>query len=161
MLKIKKNKKSFYLTEKDIDKIKRAETFHDLVMIGYVILDRMNNPIIQICGQISTGGIKSVEENLEILAKAIDFLNKKGLNVFNQLPFERAFDKIMRNYKISGYDTPILEEFYGPIFEYGKIKTVYFLPGWRKSIGAQWEYKNAKKLGIKTISLSKNWMNKF
>ena len=121
----------------------------------------MNGPIAQVCGPISTGGNGSAEKNLDILAKAIKFLTKKGISVFNQLPFERTFDKIMRDYKTSGYDTPILEEFYGPIFESGKIKNVYFLPGWRKSVGARWEYNYAKKLGIKTIFLPKNWIKNY
>ena len=39
-------------------------------------------------------------------------------------------DKNNENYKTSGYDTPILEEFYGPIFESGKIKIfIFFLAG--------------------------------
>lgn len=155
---MKKKGKSFYLTRTDVKNIKDAETFYELVIVGLRILNRMEGPITQVCGPISTGGNNSVEENLNILAKAIEFLTKKGINVFNQLPFERSFDKIMRNYKTSGYDTPILEEFYGPIFESGKIKNVYFLPNWRKSVGARWEYNYARKLEIKTIILPEDWI---
>lgn len=153
--------KNFYLTQQDAEDIKKAKTFYELVIIGHRILNRMKEPIAQVCGPISTGGNGSVDENLNVFAKAIKFLNQKGVNVFNQLPFERAFDKIMKNYKTSGYDTPILEEFYGPLFESNKIKQVYFLPGWRKSIGAKWEYSYAKKLGIKIIIFPDDWMRKY
>ncbi|MDP3014937.1 MAG: DUF4406 domain-containing protein [bacterium] len=158
---MKKNDKNFYLTKTEIQKIKKSKTFYELVIIGRGILYRMSDPISQVCGPISTGGNGSVEENLGTLAKAIKFLTEKEISVFNQLPFEKTFDKIMRNYKTSSYDTPILEEFYGPVFESGKIKNVYFLPGWRKSVGARWEYNYAKKLGIKTIFLPKNWIKNY
>lgn len=150
--------KNFYLTKTDARNIKNAKTFYELVSVGYRILNRMKGPAAQVCGPIFTGSNGSVEENLNIFAKSIEILSKKGICIFNQLPFERTFDKIMRAYKTSGYDTPILEEFYGPIFDSDKIKKIYFLPGWRKSIGARWEYNYAKKLGIKTIILPENWM---
>lgn len=156
-----KRDKNFYLTKAEIKKIKESKTFYELVVVGRGILNRMNGPVAQVCGPISTGGNSSVKENLNIFTETIESLTKKGISVFNQLPFERAFDKIMRNYKTSGYDIPILEEFYGPIFESGKIKNVYFLPGWKKSVGARWEYNYAKRLGIKTIFLPKNWIKNY
>jgi len=155
---MKKNNKKFYLTKTEIQKIKEAETFYELVTIGLEILNRMDGPIAQVCGPISTGGSGSTRENLNLLAKAIEFLTKKGISVFNQLPFERAFDKIMKNYKTNGYDSPILEEFYGPIFKSGKIEKIYLLPGWQNSKGVTWEYNFAKKLGIKVIFLPDDWI---
>lgn len=154
---MRKNNGNFYLTKTDIKDIENAKTFYELVVIGHRILNRMQGLVAQVCGPISTGGNGSVEKNLKILAKAIEFLIQKRINIFNQLPFEGAFDRIMINYKTIGYDTPILEEFYGPIFESGKIKRVYFLPGWKKSVGAKWEYNYAKKLGIKTIIFPEDW----
>lgn len=154
-------KKSFPLTKEDMTRINTAETFHDLVVAGLMILNRMDSPIIQVCGPISTGGTGSVSKNLKIFSFAINFLEEKGFSVFNQLPFEKTFDKIMRNYKITGYDTPILEEFYKPIFESGKIKEIYFIPGWEQSTGAKWEYSYAKKLGIKTILMPNRWHKEY
>ena len=139
----------FYLTENNKNDIRNARSFYELVVIADDVLTHMKQPIIQVCGPISTGGKGSVKENMLFMAEVINELTNRGLNVFNQLPFERAFDRIMRTYKISGYDTPILEEFYGPIFESGKIKEIYLLPGWEKSIGARWEHNYAKKMGIK------------
>lgn len=155
---MRENNKNFYLTQADMKDIEKSETFYELVTVGNRVLNRMGEPIAQVCGPISTGGNSSVKENLETLANTTELLTKNGINVFNQLQFERAFDRIMRNYKTSGYDTPILKEFYGPIFESGRIKIIYLLPGWKDSVGARWEYNYAKKLGIKTIILSDNWI---
>jgi len=150
-----KNKNGAFMpTKKELLTIKNAETFNELVSIGITILNRMNQPIAQVCGPISTGGTGSVKKNLDIFSDMIKLLNKKGINVFNQLPFERTFDKIMRNYKIIGYDSPILEEFYKPIFKSGKIKKIYLLPGWKKSVGTRWEYNFAKKLKIEIVEIS-------
>jgi hypothetical protein len=158
---MKKNKKfPFILTKKEQSMIKKAKTFTELVDVGLIILNRMNQPIVQVCGPISTGGTGSAKENLKLFSVAINFLNKNGLNVFNQLPFERAFDRIMKGYKIIGYDTPILEEFYKPIFKSGKIKRIYLLPRWEKSVGARWEYNCAKKLGIKISKIPDRWLNR-
>ncbi len=151
----------FYLTKKEAEDINKAETFYELVNIAYKALDRMNNPIIQVCGPISTGGSSSVKENIKNLSRAIDVLTKKDFNVFNQLFFEDAFDRIMNKYEVKSYDKPILNEFYGPIFKSGKIKELYFIPGWQDSVGAKWEYNYAKKVGIKRIILKNKWEDGF
>jgi len=152
-------KKNFYLTKKEVEKIKNAGSFHELVVVARTVLNRMDDPVAQVCGPISTGNKNTVKKNLDILNEAIEILTQKGVIVFNQLPFERAFDRIMNKYEVKDYDTPILYEFYGPIFELKKIKKAYFIPGWRNSIGAKWEYRHARKVGIKTILLDKDWKN--
>lgn len=147
------NGNKFILTEADKKDINHAKTFRELVIIGLRLISRMKQPVVQVCGPISTGGSGSVKDNLKSLSKTIRRLSNDGLSVFNQLPFERAFNRIMKNYKTNGYDTPILKEFYKPIFDSGKIKRIYLLPGWQRSVGSKWEYNYAKKLGIKTILL--------
>ena len=86
------------------------------------------------------------------------FLRSKNVHLFNQLPFEPAFNNLSRNWEpTDNYsDMPILENFYGKIFSSGLINTAYFLPDWKTSFGATWEYARARKLKIKTVVLRRN-----
>jgi hypothetical protein len=46
------------------------------------------------------------------------------------------------------YPMPILEEFYLPLYQSGRIKKFFFVSGWESSFGATWEHDRAKELGI-------------
>lgn len=147
-----------YTTEGDIVAITSSNSFEEVVLIAEKILARLPKPIGQVCGPISTGNKLTPVENLVNIHRAITIFQQGGLIIFSQIPFERAFDKILGDYH-SGYDTPILQEFYHPLFRQKLIDYLIFLPGWEHSIGARWEYNCAKKLGIITITLGDNWEN--
>ena len=138
--------KAKYWTEKHYQALHKAKTFPELLVIAYEILDSISVPVGLVSGPISTGGLGSIAENLKVFEEAITTLENKGEHVFNQLPFEDKFLEMSQSYK--GYFTPILEEFFLPIFKSGKIAKIWFMPGWKTSTGAKWEYEQADKLGI-------------
>ncbi len=103
------------------------------------------------------GGKGSIEANLEEFNNQIKKLQDKGLNVFDQMPFEEPMHRLLIEFlktrSKNEYMDSILTEFYLPLFESGYIKELYFLPDWQSSNGAKWEHEQAKKLGIKIVYL--------
>jgi hypothetical protein len=152
-----------YWGKKDLSLLRKAKNLRDLVKIAEHVLIKMPNPRAQLCGPISTGGMGSVEVNIKNLQKSIKILELKGINIFDHLKFEPILDKLSVNWEQSGFypDVPILEDFYGKIFEMGLLDVIYFLPNWSTSFGARWEYDYANKLGIKTFILPNNWEENF
>ncbi len=140
----------YYWQPEDFEKTKRAKNLGGLLSIAQGVLNRMPQPVILVSGPITTGGQGGVRENLRAFAEAIRSLKDSGKTVFNQLPFE---DKIVEfSEKSSGeYFFAVLEEFFLPLFKSGKIAAIYFMPGWKTSTGAKWEYDMAESLGIKRV----------
>ena len=140
-----------YWTQKDwLDK-KKAKNFDELAEVALRIIKRMPQPLEQVCGAISSGGSGTIEANLKIFKKHIRDLAKEGRNIFDQMPFEEEMDRIEKEFYESRDQArdDILNKFYLRIFESGLIKKLHFIPNWKSSIGARWERKTAKKLGIK------------
>ncbi len=138
------------ITKKDLSAIEESSSFEDLLKIAFAIIKKMSKPVIQVCGPISSAG-DGVDRNLKAIEDKINTLEAEGKSVFNQLIFERAFDRILNVANHQGYDMPILEGFYGPLFKSGLIDRIHLLPGWSSSIGARWEHDCAKRLGIEII----------
>lgn len=145
-----------YWTVSDIQALDEARNHKDLLDIALRVIDRMPQPIVQICGPISTGGKGSIEENIAEFEKAISYFINMGENVFDQMPFQDAMVRLKKQV-IDGYDERILFEFYQPIFESGLIKNLRFLPDYKSSIGAQWEEEQGKRLNIDIVYLKQNW----
>lgn len=129
----------------------QAASFEHLASIGLRILRRMPPPVGQVCGPISTGGVGTIEGNVRIFREAIAELERNGLNIFNQMPFESKLIEI-KDREPEG-DIAILEKFYRPIFESGIVRKLYFIPGWETSFGATWEHTTGGLLGIERIYL--------
>lgn len=140
---------SKYWTEEDLQAVKDAKDFKELYIIAQRVLERMPQPIVQICGPIGTGGLGTVEANLEAFDKTIRSLQEKGLNVFDQMPFEWPMQVLKMKLDQSAYPHEILSDFYEPIFNSGLVKEFYFMSDWQSSKGATWEHKKAQDLGIK------------
>ncbi|MES2088114.1 MAG: hypothetical protein V4467_03960 [Patescibacteria group bacterium] len=140
-----------YWTAKNYEDVEKAEVFSELFVVASEILNSIPEPVALVSGPISTGGLGSIEKNLEVMARNIAALEKKGVHIFNQLPFENKFKEFSKNSK--EYYTPILDHFYLPLFQTGKITKIFFVPGWETSTGAKWEYEQAEKLGIEKILL--------
>lgn len=144
-----------YYTEEDYKAIEAADICSELVPIAINILQRMCNAgcddIKQVCGPISTGGKGSVLENIAEIDKVICEFVEQGHQIFNQMPFEGAMERVHKEWEAAGnttYCQPILDEFYLPIFESGMVKNMVFLNDWQSSKGARWEHDQAMRLGI-------------
>ena len=142
--------------------MKKAETFEELAEVAIGTLKKMSKlkkPIVQICGPVSTGGLGSIDKNLDRFNKAIIAAKGNGLQVFDQVPFEKEIKRISQKYPITnGYCMPILDVFYKKIFESGHIKVALFLPDWKSSSGATWERNLVTRLGIEVREYPQQWL---
>ncbi|MEW6617186.1 MAG: hypothetical protein AB1333_02080 [Patescibacteria group bacterium] len=141
-----------YYTREDYEAIENAESFTDLTEIAFRIIKRMPQPVSMVCGPIATGGKGNIEENLKVFKKTIQTLVNNGENIFSQIPFEDAMQRIKQNPQYQGA-MQLLGEFYLPIFKSGFIKKMNFIKGWEGSFGATWEHSIAAALGIEIFYL--------
>ncbi len=141
-----------YWTKKDIQDVKKAKNFNDLSVVAMRVVARMPQPVGEVCGPITSGGLGSREKNLKAFNKAIDKLRKAGSCIFDQIPFEEKLYEFTQAKWYQG-GLQLLSEFYMPIFKSGLIDTFYFMPLWHTSMGAKWEHEQAKNLGIRIVYL--------
>ena len=141
-----------YWTKKDACDLKLAKNFSDLSKVALRVIARMPQPVGEVCGPITSGGLGSREKNIEAFLKAIHCLRYDGKIIFDQIPFEEKLYKFTLAKWYQG-GLQLLNEFYLPIFESGLIKVFYFMPLWETSMGAKWEHEEAKLLGIKIVYL--------
>lgn len=143
-----------YWTKEDWENLEKAESIGDLYIIAQNIISKMPKPFVQVCGPIATGGLGSFETNLNAFNETIKELQKQGLTVFDQMPFEKPMQRIKKKIISNGeYADFILTDFYYPIFESGLVSAFYFMPNWQTSFGAKCEHEKAKELGIKIVYL--------
>ena len=138
-----------YWEKRDWEDLEKAKSMSDMRVIALRVIERMPKPIVQVCGPIATGGLGSIEKNLDIFNKTIQKLQKKGLNVFDQMPFEAPMQKLKEEVSTKDVVDSIMNDFYLPIFNSGIISAFYFLPEWQGSHGANLEHELAQKIGIK------------
>jgi hypothetical protein len=92
----------------------------------------MAQPIVRVCGPLTTGG-KGYEENAARLVRAEEILEEKGYTVFR-------FGDAEESIKDKGFShAAVMEEFHQPVLESNLISEAFFLPEWEKSKGATWE----------------------
>lgn len=132
--------------------------FSEMLPLAFAILESMSTPVMEVCGPITTGD-RTIEQNVAIFKKTIARLAEEGNTVFNQMPFQETIERICEKQKIVGYPSSLLDEFYLPLFESGKINTLCFLPGWEKSKGASWEHAQGQRLNLKIVYLSDEYAN--
>ena len=137
-----------YWTSEDLLELEQVEDVKKMFEIGYRVLKRMPQPVGQVCGPISTGGLGSVLKNLIAFNETIIFLQADGNNIFDQMPFEEPIKRMTLGIKPGEYATFLLTDFYLPLFESGLVKKFYFMKDWQSSKGAKWEHEQAIRLGI-------------
>ena len=148
-----------YWTRKQKQKLKLISSPVKFAKIAISVLESMPQPISELCGPISTGGLGDFDKNIKVFKRGIKELKFQGLNPFDQTPLQLAFDQMILNWKESGntgYCLPILEV-YELIFKSGLINEGIFLPGWESSFGARWERETLSKLGIKISEFPEEW----
>jgi hypothetical protein len=136
-----------YFDQNDHAELGIAATFEELRDIAFRVLGRMPLGACMICGPITTGGV-SLEENLARFNRAIDILAMCGENVFTQMPFEIPMQRIRVGTDSYQSGALLLNTFYLPIFQSGKVTRLCFLPDWQTSNGAKWEHGHAEELAI-------------
>ncbi|MDO8600952.1 MAG: hypothetical protein Q7R73_05135 [bacterium] len=141
-----------YWDEEDTRQAENVESLEALHTIAMRVLLRMPYPAGMVCGPITTGGRGSVAENIAVLDVVIAKLMAEGRVIFNQMPFEPHMHRIVRACPhLDGL--PLLETFYFPLFQSGRMTKLYFLPDWKTSFGARWEHDQAILLGFERIYL--------
>lgn len=143
-----------YWTKEDWENLEKVESVGDLYIIAQSIISRMPKPFVQVCGPVATGGLGSIELNLNIFNETIKKLQKQELVVFDQMPFEESMQRLKNKSDSKGeIIDSILKDFYYPIFESGFVSAFYFMPNWESSFGAKCEHQKAQELGIKIVYL--------
>ena len=143
-----------YWIKEDWENLEKVESTGDLYVIAQNIISKMPKPFVQVCGPIATGGLGSIEANLNTFNETIKKLQNEGIVIFDQMPFEEPMQKLKaRLYSKGEYMNSILTDFYYPIFESGQVSAFYFMPGWQTSFGAKCEHEKVKELGIKIVYL--------
>ncbi|MCU0660496.1 MAG: DUF4406 domain-containing protein [Candidatus Pacebacteria bacterium] len=142
-----------YWTVEEYSALASIASVSEMYQLGQNILNRMPDPVVQVCGPISTGGAGSIEGNLLAFAEVIRELQEKGMHVFDQLLFEIPMQRFKADLLPGEYLEAILTDFYQPLFESGKIRTFYFMQNWQSSYGARWEHDQALRLGIEIVYL--------
>jgi hypothetical protein len=66
--------------------------------------------------------------------------------------------RIIELTKETGYCLAILDDFYLPIFQSGRISTAYFLPLWPTSFGARWERQTVCDCRIPIVEFLPEWL---
>jgi hypothetical protein len=143
-----------YWTKEDWEDLEKISNFLDMQTIAKKVLDRIPRPVVGVCGPIAeTGGLHSVEANLNVFNNTIIQLQKTGLKIFDQMPFENKMQELKAKMNCEDFLRELNDDFYMPIFESKIVSTFYFIPGWETSNGAKFEHEKAKELGIKIVYL--------
>lgn len=144
--------------------LKQAKTPKHLLPIALGVAERRPRGVQMIAGAITTGGIGTIEGNLTIFERMIEYhVTEKKENTFSQLPFEDVLRDYMARWTKhgnGGYCDPIIDDLYLPFLRSGLIVRVCFIYGWRTSIGARREHEICKERGIEIIYLPKSLNNK-
>jgi len=144
----------YHWNTQDQEALNKARSYADLLAIARDVISRMEKPVVQVCGPISTGGAGDMAQNINRLGKVINTLEAKGVEVFNQIPFQVRIQTIAVAKKMQDYEHELLEEFYRPLFEKGLIQELYFMPDWQTSAGTRWEHEQGVRLGMKITYLT-------
>lgn len=146
--------------QKEIEKIRDTSTIEEILELSLGALRRIPSPVGMVCGPVSTGGLGSIEKNIQSLDEAITNFELHKIHVFDQSVLESGIRRLRRAFsekeRLSEkqVNLRILTELYLPILESGLVQTLYFLPDWETSFGARWEHEHAKRLRLNIVYLT-------
>lgn len=118
-------------------------------------LRALPQPVVRVCGPLTSGGY-GYEENLRRFRIAEHKLKAEGNIVFDFFDGHDDEERI----KEAGIDWPTVMEYYHkPLLASGYIREAYFMPRWRESNGANWEYAYLSEHTDATIhELTEEWL---
>jgi hypothetical protein len=121
-------------------------------------LRKEHGEVVQICGPMTTGGLGSLERNMDRFGHAIAQARINGRRVFNQMPFQSVIIRITNHHDGGKYRYDILTDFYEWLFRSGHLTHALFLPGWEDSVGARIERGYAKQYGVCIEECPPEWL---
>ncbi len=145
-------------TREDLLMLDKADSFKELGEVALRVLKRIPQPVGQVCGPISTGGLGNREANTKRLKNATDRLISEKKNIFSQLPLQNAMVRLINKNEDNHNPYDLLEGVYLLLFETGLMKTLYFLPGWETSLGTKWEHQMGEMLKMELVHLSEEFV---
>lgn len=107
-------------------------------------LKKMPQPVVRVCGPLTTGGF-GYEENARRLTAATAELKRRGYSVFDWEPSEIHIKDMNVPHAV------VMEKFHKPVLASGYIKTAFFLPKWEESKGTTQERSFVKESTHMTI----------
>lgn len=143
-----------YWEPQHIERLGKVSGYEDIGKISLEVARKIPQPLEIVSGPISTGGLGSLEKNLDVFQRTILKLSQQGKIMFNQIPIEEPIQRLKTN---SHYDFGVLTKIYLPLLESGLIKTLNLIYGWKTSTGALWEHDNARRLRVNVAYLPKNF----
>jgi hypothetical protein len=142
-----------YWEKDDLNGLENVETIAETFAIAERVLNRMPDCLGQVCGPMNNGGRGNLKDNMEVFRDMVHHLHDKGIILFDQLPFEDTFHRLTRGENPTQTYQQVIDDFYELLYHTGKVRTLYFIPGWKTSNGARWEYNRAKELGMEIVEL--------
>jgi hypothetical protein len=116
-------------------------------------LRALPQPVVRVSGPLTSGGY-GYDENLRRFILAQEKLREQGLTVFDY--FEGNHDE--RQIVPLGLSWPeVMEHYHRPIMATGLLKTVFMMPRWEESNGAQYEHRFAEELGLEIKDIPEGW----
>lgn len=142
--------------------LRAAADYHQLSEIALIVLREMathGRPIVMISGPMSTGGLGSFKANMKNFRKAVEQAKRRGVFVFDQMPFQDAMIRISRFVEGAKYDKNILHVFYRTLLRSGLVNEVLFLEDWSSSKGARFERKECLAVGVPVEKYPMHWLS--
>jgi len=149
--------------DSDLEKLRQecaeAQNFEELADIAVREMHKFEAAEV-VCGPVSTGGLGTLEKNLQAFIAVIHMLQKEGRPIFSQEPYEERIAELRVQWRAEdparaeAYCMPILDILYTRIFDAGRVRKGWFIPGWESSFGARWEHAKFKKLGVEIEYIS-------
>ncbi len=141
------------------DLMAHSLSFEKLCEVAFSVLRRIPGGAIMICGPMTTGGLGSLHMNLARFRTVTNLLALRIPNIFTQLPFEDAMQRIKQRDGYYKGPEHLLDAFYGSIIDSGLLVALYFLHDWETSEGARWEHERGLRKGLEIKYLRREFVS--
>lgn len=138
--------------------LKVMNTAHDILdELAEQAIERLRQlpqPVVRVSGPLTSGGF-GYEKNLQRFIKAQQVLRDKGFTVYDY--FEDNDDEtVIKNLGVSWEE--VMRHYHAPILATGLISTMYLMPRWEESNGANWEHEYFVKNKLATENIPEAWL---